>query len=204
MGFRFISVSMALALAVCLSAAALGAEPSNAFPEFPTEEMSGSVIREEVQEGFSGPADDPSLSFRNESLFYTDRQTGMSPGAVTRVPVRYAPIAGNWSFTLTGAATSHLALNLYQNQDAVSGYGVLMDNGAVAQVTAAGTILGDRVALFVTPVESQSLYRLSLTITPGSLNGNFVFTSPGATQPGVVFGKLLAASPAAAPVPLTA
>jgi hypothetical protein len=73
----------------------------------------------------------------------------------------------------------------------------------MAQVTAAGTILGDRVALFVTPVASQSLYRLSLTITPGSLNGDFIYTAPGVTQPGVAFGKLLAASPAA-PVALGA
>ncbi|MGB3920050.1 hypothetical protein [Methanothrix sp.] len=201
MGFK--SVVMGLLLAACLSAAALGAGPLNAVAQFPAEEMSGSVIKQEVQEGFSSLGGDPSLSFRNESLFYTDRQTGMSPNAVTKVPVRYAAIAGNWSFSLTGAATSHLTLNLYQNQDAVSGYGVITQNGAMAQVTAAGTILGDRVALFVTPVASQSLYRLSLTITPGSLNGDFIYTAPGVTQPGVAFGKLLAASPAA-PVALGA
>ncbi len=199
MGFKV--VFMALALVVCLSAAALGA---NAVPEFPTGDMSGSVIKEEVQEGLYGAADDPSLSFRNESLFYIDRQTGMSPNAVTRVPVRYAAIAGNWSFTLTGAATSYLTLNLYQNQDAVSGYGILMQNGAVAEVTAAGTILGDRVALFVSPVQSQGLYRLSLTITPGSMNGSFVFTAPGVTQPGIASGKLLSVQPVAVPVALIA
>ncbi|MGV8088922.1 MAG: hypothetical protein ACP5OM_01450 [Methanothrix sp.] len=199
MGFKV--VFMALALVVCLSAAALGA---NAVPEFPTGDMSGSVIKEEVQEGLYGAADDPSLSFRNESLFYIDRQTGMSPNAVTRVPVRYAAIAGNWSFTLTGAATSYLTLNLYQNRDAVSGYGILMQNGAVAEVTAAGTILGDRVALFVSPVQSQGLYRLSLTITPGSMNGSFVFTAPGVTQPGIASGKLLSVQPVAVPVALIA
>ncbi|WP_348304308.1 hypothetical protein [Methanothrix sp.] len=196
MGFKF--VFMALALVVCLSAAALGAD---AVPKFPTEDMSGSVIREEVQEGLYGAADDPSLSFRNESLFYIDRQTGMSPNAVTKVPVRYVAIAiaGNWSFTLTGAATSYLTLNLYQNQDAVSGYGILMQNGNAAQVTAAGTILGDRVALFVSPVQSQGLYRLSLTITPGSMNGSFVYTAPGVTQPGIASGKLLSVQPVAVP-----
>lgn len=202
MGFKF--MVMALALILCFSATALGAGQKNAFPEFPTEDMSGSLIREEVQEGVYSPGDDPSLSFRNESLFYTDRQTGMSPNAVTRVPARYAPIAGNWSFTLTGADTSYLNLNLYQNQDAVYGYGVLMRNAVPSQVTAAGTMLGDRVALFVTPVGSQNLYRLSLTITPGSINGNYVYSAPGVTQPGVVFGKLLAMPVAAVPVQLAA
>jgi len=28
----------------------------------------------------------------------------------------------------------------------------------------------------VSPVQSQGLYRLSLTITPGSMNGSFVYT----------------------------
>jgi len=120
------------------------------------------------------------------------------------VPVRYVAIAGNWSFTLTGAATSYLTLNLYQNQDAVSGYGILMQNGNAAQVTAAGTILGDRVALFVSPVQSQGLYRLSLTITPGSMNGSFVYTAPGVTQPGIASGKLLSVQPVAVPVALAA
>lgn len=202
MGFKF--VAMALALVACLSAAAQGADPVNAVPEFPTEEMSGSQIKEEVTEGVYGPGEDPSLSFRNESLFYTDRGTGMSPNAVTRVPIKYAPIAGNWSFTLTGAATSYLNLNLFQNQDAVSGYGVLMREGVLAQVTAAGTVLGDRVALFVTPVESQSLYRLSLTITPGSMNGDYIYTAPGVIQPGIASGKLLASFAATAPVSLAA
>jgi len=202
MGFKF--VVMVLALVVCLSAAAMGVDPVNAVPEFPPEEMSGSVIREEVREGIYSAADDASLSFRNESLFYTDRHTGMSPNAVTRVPVRYAAIAGNWSFTLTGAATSYLTLNLYQNQDAVWGYGVMTQSGAMAQVTAAGTILGDRVALFVIPVASQSLYRMSLTITPGSMNGSFIYTAPGVTQPGVAFGRLLSAPPAAISIPLMA
>jgi hypothetical protein len=79
-----------------------------------------------------------------------------------------------------------------------------MQNGNAAQVTAAGTILGDRVALFVSPVQSQGLYRFSLTITTGSMNGSFVFTAPGLTQPGIASGKLLSVQPVAVPVALAA
>ena len=87
-------------------------------PKFPTENMSGSEIYKEVQEGVYTDINDSSLSFQNESLFIINKYTGMSPNAVNkgvRTPVRiywnglgyapYAPAAGNWSFTLTSADT---------------------------------------------------------------------------------------------------
>jgi hypothetical protein len=113
--------------------------------------------------------------------------------------MNFAPVAGNWSLTLTSVDRSYLMLSLYQNADAVSGSGVLTAGGFNTPVTAGGTVLGDRLALFVTPVGTQNLYRFSLTITPGSLNGDYVFTAPGITQPGVAFGSLLASQ--APPVP---
>ena len=84
--------------------------------------------------------------------------------------------------------------------DAVFGSGELMDNGIPAQVTAGGTVLGDRLSLYVTPIGTQNLYRFSLEIKPGSMDGDYVFTAPGITQPGVAFGSLIAPQGA---VPLT-
>jgi hypothetical protein len=136
----------------------------------------------------------------------------MSPNAVkkgVRTPVNiywnglgyapYASVAGNLSFTLTSVDTSYIRLGLYQTGDGASGNGVLTYNGFNTPVTAAGTILGDHLALFVTPVGTQNLYRLSLTIMPGSMNGDYVFTAPGITQPGVVFGSLLSSTAPSVP-----
>ncbi len=209
MGFK--CVLIALALVMCLSMTTLGLDPVQ--PKFPTDEMSGSEIIQEVQSGVYTNPDDASLSFRNESLFIIDKYTGMSPNAVKlgyRAPVNiywngrgYAPVAGNWSFTLTSVDTSYLNIGLYQIEDGVSGYGQLTHNGFTTPVTAGGTVLGDRLALFVTPVGTQNLYRFSLTIMPGTMNGDYVFTAPGITQPGVAFGSLLSSQapsvPAAAP-----
>ena len=176
--------------------------------------MSGSEIYQEVQGGVYTDINDSSLSFQNESLFLINPYTGMSPNAVgkgVRTPVKiywngmsYAPVAGNWSFTLTSVDTSYMMLSLYQNADAVSGSGVLTANGFNTPVTAGGTVLGDRLALFVTPVGTQNLYRFSLTITPGSMNGDYVFTAPGITQPGVAFGSLLSSQAPSVPVQQTA
>ena len=215
MGFK--CVIIALALVVCLSSTTFGqyGPKDNIVKTFPTEDMSGSEIMQEVRQGVYTDINDSRLSFRNESLFIINKYTGMSPNAVgkdVRTPIdiyyingqTYAPVAGNWSFTLTGADTSYLNIGLYQNGDAVSGYGVLTHNGVATQVTAGGTVLGDQLAMFVTPVGTQNLYRLSLTIGPATMNGDYVFTAPGITQPGVAFGSLLASMPTSVPVQLVA
>ena len=213
MGFK--CVLIALALVMCLTITTLGLDPVQ--PKFPTDEMSGSEIYKEVQGGVYTDINDASLSFQNESLFITNKYTGMSPNAVkkgVRTPVKiywnglgyapYAPAAGNWSFTLTSAGTSYLNLGLYQNGDAVSGSGMLTSNGFNTPVTASGTVLGDRLSLFVTPANTQNLYRFSLTVLPGTMNGDYVFTAPGITQPGVAFGSLLASTAPSVPATQTA
>jgi hypothetical protein len=213
MGFK--CVVIALALVVCLSNMTFGLGPKdNIVQPFPTEDMSGSEIYQEVQGGVYTDVNDSTLSFRNESLFLINKYTGMSPNAVgkgVRTPVKiywnglsYAPVGGNWSFTLTSVDTSYLRLDLYQNGDAVSGSGVLTYHGFNTPVSAAGTVLGDRLALFVTPAGTQNLYRFSLTITPGSMNGDYVFTAPGVTQPGVAFGSLLSSQAPSVPAQPTA
>jgi len=190
MGFR--NVVIALALIGCLSATVFAEGPQNQIvePQSPGEDMSGSVI-----------LNDSDLSFRNESLFFVRKDTGMSPNVPAngvRTPVGIiqglgiAPAAGSWSFTLTDTATRYLRLDLYQTVDAVFGSGELMDRGTTAQVTAGGTVLGDRLSLYVTPIGTQNLYRFSLTIKPGSMDGDYIFTAPGITQPGVAFGSLVA------------
>jgi hypothetical protein len=207
MGFK--CVLIALALVVCLSSMTLGLGSND--DAWLNENVSGYQIRQEVQKGVYTEKNDSALSFYNESLFRINPYTGMSPNAVKAAPVviywngmSYAPVAGNWSFTLTGVDRSYMMLSLYQNADAVSGSGVLTANGFNTPVTAGGTVMGDRLALFVTPVGTQNLYRFSLTVTPGSMNGDYVFTAPGITQPGVAFGSLLSSQAPPVPVQQTA
>ncbi len=201
MGFKCVVIALAFVACLCMTAFAMGPKNEYVEPEFPGDDMSGSQIYQEVREGVYDDLKDSALSFRNESLFLIKKNTGMSPNAVSkgvRTPVKiywnglsFAPVAGNWSFTLTSFDSSYLRLGLYQNGDAVSGSGVLTYNGFNTPVTAGGTVLGDRLALFVTPAGTQNLYRFSLSIMPGSMNGDYVFTAPGITQPGVAFGSLL-------------
>jgi len=209
-----ISVVIALAFVVCLSLTAFAQGPKDYLAEsaFPADGTSGSEIYQEVRSGADTlvkDVNDSALSFRNESLFVIRKDTGMSPHVPAdkgvRTPVSVvsgvgmAPAAGSWAFTLTDVDTSFLKLNLYQTQDAVFGSGELTENGVSTVVTAGGTVLGDRLALYVSPLASSTLYRLSLTIRQGSMDGDYVYTAPGVTQPGVAFGSLLSVQGTAAP-----
>ncbi len=201
MGFKHTVIALAFVACLCMTAFAQGPKNEVVEPQFPTEDMSGNQIYQEVQD--VGPYDNPgdsALSFRNESLFTIRKDTGMSPhvpGQGVRTPVvvikglGVAPAAGSWAFTLNDVDKSYLKMDLYQTADAVFGSGELAANGVVTSVTVGGSVLGDRLALFVVPTGSQNMYRFSLTIKPGSMDGEYIFTAPGITQPGVAFGSLL-------------
>jgi len=210
MGFR--SVVTVLALLACLTFAAAAQGPKNIEnePEFPEEQMSGTTILDEVRQGTV--VGDDELSFRNESLFIVRKDTGMSPGVPdqgVRTPVVKvvglgpAPAAGSWSLTLQEAPTAAnklLSLNLFQTADAVFGYGQLNEGGVTTQVTVGGTVLGDKLSMYVIPVGSQRLYRFSLMLRPGSMDGSYIYSASGVTQPGVAFGSLVAPQMAAGSV----
>ncbi|HNQ55223.1 MAG TPA: hypothetical protein PKG66_07405, partial [Methanothrix sp.] len=188
---------LALALAACLCMAAM---VQAVEPQVSEDYLSGSQIRDEVGWGEYTDVNDSSLSFRNESLFIIRKDTGMSPN-VPEMGVRSPAIvgragvamaAGSWALTLNDLDKRYLKLELYQSGDAVFGSGELAQGAVVTPVTAGGSILGNQLALFVISAGSQNMYRLSLTIQAGSMNGDYIFTAPGVNQPGVAFGSLIA------------
>lgn len=199
------SVVLVLALIGCLASSAVAAIPPGPKnmenDTFPLEGMSGNEIYTEVREGVpTDVANESVLSFRNESLFYIRKDTGTSlpvqKGVRTPVVVVRglgpAPAAGTWSFTLTDVVTRYLTLNLVQYGDAVTGNGQLNENGVATPVTVGGTAFADRLALFVTPIGGQSVFRLSLTIKPGSMDGDYILSGQGIQQPGIAFGSFVA------------
>lgn len=199
------SVVLVLALIGCLALSAMAAIPqgpkNSVNDTFPLAGMSGNEIYTEVREGVTTDADNEAvLSYKNESLFYIRKDTGTSLPVEkgVRTPVVMirglgpAPAAGTWSFKLTDVVTRYMTLNLVQYGDAVTGNGELNENGVVTPVSVGGTVLADRLALFVTPIGGQSVYRLSLTIKPGSMDGDYMLSGQGIQQPGIAFGSFVA------------
>ena len=195
MGIKYCILALALAACLCMAAMVQAVEP-----QVSEDYLSGSQIRDEVGWGEYTDVNDSSLSFRNESLFIIRKDTGMSPN-VPEMGVRSPAIvgragvamaAGSWALTLNDLDKKYLKLELYQSGDAVFGSGELAQGAVVTPVTAGGSILGNQLALFVISAGSQNMYRLSLTIQAGSMNGDYIFTAPGVNQPGVAFGSLIA------------
>ena len=147
-----------------------------------------------------GPiSEDVKKSFQNEDLFNTSAATGMSPNAtagLVEIPIvggrGSAYVGGLWSLNLRDTTASIMRLNLNQYQDAVFGSGDITIGGIVTNVSVGGTIVGNRLNLYATTEGSNNLYRMTLTVAPGSMNGNYLFTAPGITQPGIVYGSLTA------------
>jgi hypothetical protein len=147
----------------------------------------------------SSMSEDVKKSFQNEDLFNTSAETGMSPNATANL-VKYpivvvrgsALVSGSWSLNLRDTAASTMRLNLNQYQDAVFGSGEVTIGGIVTNVSVGGTVIGNRLNLYVTTEGNSNLYRMTLNVVSGSMNGNYLFTAPGITQPGIVYGSLTA------------
>jgi hypothetical protein len=175
MGFR--NSILILAVMICLASQMMAQDDYNISP-----------ISEDVKK-----------SFQNEDLFNTSAATGMSPNATANL-VKYpivvvrgsALVSGSWSLNLRDTAASIMRLNLNQYQDAVFGSGDVIMGGIVTNVSVGGTMIGNRLNLYVTTEGNSNLYRMALTVAPGSMNGNYLFTAPGITQPGIVYGSLTA------------
>jgi hypothetical protein len=187
MGFR--SVVLALALAACLAFSASSQAPKNTPDQpFSDDGLSGSGIVSDVKS-----------AFHDESIFKIREDTGMSPGVPDKgvrtpqavvVALGTVPIAGSWNLILTDASAKDLHLNLIQSDDAVIGSGELTSAGEAVQVYAGGSIMGDRLLLYVIPAEASSLYRLALQVLPGSMRGSYVYSAPGLTVPGIASGTM--------------
>jgi hypothetical protein len=144
-------------------------------------------------------SEDVKKSFQNEDLFNASAETGMSPNATANL-VKYpivivrgsAPVSGLWSLNLRDKTSSTMRLNLNQYQDAVFGSGDVTVGGIVTNVSVGGTMIGNRLNLYVTTEGINNLYRMTLTVAPGSMNGNYLLTAPGIVQPGIAYGSLTA------------
>jgi hypothetical protein len=171
LGFK--SVVLALAFICCIAAQAVAQD-------------TGSIV------------DDVRKSFQNESLFNISASTGMSPG-VPGPGVRYPPVvaiavplvnaAGTWALELRDIYAREMYLNLTQNGDAIQGLGTVGIGNNIRQATASGTVFGNRMLLYVTPIGGQDLYRLSLTVTSTSINGDYIYSALGVEQPGIAYGS---------------
>jgi hypothetical protein len=160
--------------------------------------MTGSQIREDIKE-----------SFKDESLFYINPVTGMSPGASGGSSVYTPPtttgspwsnVAGRWTLNLMDTESRSLDLTVYQIGNEVFGRGVMTTGANSQEMTAAGSIEGTALTLRLVSVGGDNMYRLRTAAGGDSIFGTYTaFSSYGVTWTGNCNGNRFYPSSLASP-----
>ena len=167
------------------------------------DDLSGSSIRSDLHE-----------SFKDVDIGYLDPETGMSPGvpdtdsellgstdadSATPSESGLAEVAGRWTLTMTDTATRNVDMTLSQYGDVVFGHGTMISNGTPQEITAAGSLDGNLLALSLVTVGGSSMYRFESTVSGEFISGIYNAYSVGALpSTGTYYGSKYVASAAGA------
>ncbi|MGC9515459.1 hypothetical protein [Methanocrinis sp.] len=161
-------------------------------------DTSGSGIKEDVSEAFG-----------DESLFYTDPATGMSPDVADDSSVSTPPtttgspwsnVEGRWTLNLVDTASRTVDLTLYQYGNEVFGRGVMTTGVNSQDITAAGFTEGSNLSLRLVTVGGNTMYRLRTTVGENSIFGPYnAYSSDGTFWAGNCNGNRFYSSGTTAP-----
>jgi|GEM_PF-6845059 len=112
--------------------------------------------------------------------------TGSRIGSVgSSTPTTSFNATGTWSLDLKDYMERSLKLTLYQIEDVVTGYGNLNSGKNSMDVTAAGSVSGGSIDLFISPSGGLNVYRMRLVQSGQSLSGDYqAYSSDGAVWSG--------------------
>ncbi|HPJ29780.1 MAG TPA: hypothetical protein PLZ42_00130 [Methanothrix sp.] len=167
-------------IAALIMVAALASPAASDGPNL--DDMTGSQIREDLQE-----------SFKDESLGYINPTTGMSPGAEegsgysppTGSGTPWSDVSGRWILNLVDTESRSLNLTLYQYGNEVFGRGMMVAGANTQELTAAGSTEGSALYLRLVTVGGDNMYRLRTVVSGNSIFGPYsAYTSYGDTWAG--------------------
>ncbi len=105
-----------------------------------------------------------------------------------------ANLTGSWALDLKGAQIRHFDLNMYQEDDLILGAGRTQGQNGLA-VKAAGSVAGDRPTIFISLVDSEQVFRLTLSVSGDALVGEYDSLSPVRSHDsGTVTGRITLAA----------
>jgi len=160
------------------------------------DDLSGSGIKEDV-----------SKAFGDESLFYIDPATGMSPGVDNGSGVSppasdsgtpWSNVAGRWTLNLFDTASRSVDLTLHQYGNEVFGNGVMTTGVNSQEITAAGSTEGSGLSLRLVTIGGNTMYRLRTTVSGNSIFGTYsAYSSDGTSWAGNCNGNRFYSAPTA-------
>jgi hypothetical protein len=95
-----------------------------------------------------------------------------------------------WELDLKDSLDRSVEMEMYQSNDALFGKGRIMTDGIERNVSASGTISGNKLNLDILS-EDLSLFRLSLTMNGKSIYGDYhIYSARFITEKGIAMGKI--------------
>jgi hypothetical protein len=95
-------------------------------------------------------------------------------------------ITGAWSFDLKGKDQEQMKLYLIQNEDMVTGQGIIIRGNGTDRATASGSISGEKMSLTVMPVGISNMYKLNLSLSSLAAGTYTANMSDGSSRSGEV------------------
>ena len=106
-----------------------------------------------------------------------------------------ANLTGGWSMDLKGSEKRHVDLQVYQEKDLVLGSGQMSSQQGPMAVTAAGSVAGDGLTMFLFGIDSEQVFRVKLSLSGVSLAGEYESLSRGQSlETGTATGQVTLAA----------
>jgi hypothetical protein len=109
-------------------------------------------------------------------------------GESMSIPLSQGPVSvnvtGSWSFDLMGKTSEKMKLYLTQNEDSISGRGVIIHGTENKKATASGLLSGDRMSLSVAPDGASDRYSLNLSLSSLAGGTYTVYLADGSSRSG--------------------
>jgi hypothetical protein len=113
----------------------------------------------------------------------------VNPGP-SKPKARLLSPSNKWHLDLQDTKDRVVDLELYQSNDAVFGQGIIVVEGKAQNVTATGTVTGNKLALDIL-TSDLSLFRLALTMSGKSLSGDYhSYSASYVPGQGIAMGKI--------------
>ena len=105
-------------------------------------------------------------------------------------------LSGSWSADLRAGTARHRDLDMFQQDDLLVGSGLMDSAGRSINITAAGSVRGEELTVFLLPEGGEDVFRLELSASGTALSGVYEATSRGMPiESGTVTGKMGLSAP---------
>ncbi len=119
----------------------------------------------------------------------TGKNTPQTQGSL-QPKARLLSPSGKWYLDLQDTEDRVVDLEMYQSSDAVFGRGTIVTESVTQNVTAIGTVSGNKLALDILSSD-LSLFRLALTMSGKSLSGDYhSYSASYVPGHGIAMGKI--------------